>query len=553
MRYPNNTALVIMALSLAPCSVTAQVDEVAENITPYTAFERIVPIGQNWAVAYLFHGLSIRNDEGQLLNTIHTPMWISPTTTEWGSMGDMIPTADGGLYLLGPFFGCDYVGMNTLMRLDTNGGILWTNEYIESTWWLSHLAQDPQDRLALVSATHVVLTDLDGMVLDEWEIDLESIRRALWTPTNDLIVASTDSLIRFNADGHATTSTGLEGVVDIRTSGSHVLVLTTDELHVLNSEFELQSSQSLPLEGGVAQEFVPGSDEVVLRTELAFWTWTEEEGIFLLFQPELAPGQRIKSAWSTDQGYFTVGDIESLQRRSGLFRSYGTDGSTSHHTEDVSVELALDSVYFEDMGWGTPGTHFYHRADVTIRLSVLGSAPITDVIISHEEYQPYMFGCEPGSRMVRLHEMELQPGTDTTFTMQGLYATGSPTPPGMLVTTEVCVVAQRPNHVADRDLSNNRACGSGTFMNTVGINDLQQSTLLVYPNPIVDHVTLAWQHKGMTRIELFDASGRQVLEKSAQGEGPITMDVSHLNNGIYHLLVRTDQEVHSRILVRSAP
>jgi hypothetical protein len=546
MRHTLSIKLVILAFATAPSLTTAQVVEVAENITPYTAFERIVPLGQNWAVAYSFNGFSIRNSAGELLNSVYTPMWITPVTTDLGSMGDMIPTAEGGLFLLGPFFGCDYVGLNTLMRLDANGSTLWTKEEIESNLWLSHLALEPQDRLALVSPTNVVLTDLDGNVSDQWEIDLETIRRAIWTAANDLLVASEDSLILFNELGEWLMSSAIEGIVDVRSFGSGSLVLTTTDIHVLDSDLAVTTSDPLPIGAGTPREFVPGSSGFIVRTDSSFLSWSDDQGLVELFQTELAPGQVINSTWYADDQYHTAGMIQGNQRGSGYFRTYTSSGGTSEHSEDVAVELTVDTVWFE----GPNGMYFYHRADVTVRLSVVGTDTINDVIVTHEEYIPVIFDCVPPSRTVRLQDMALAPGSDTTFVILGLNVFATTTPPGSTISTEVCVVAQRPNHVADRDPTDNKACASGTFMTNVGIHDQRTTAPRIFPNPFHDRINLAELPAGTATIELYDASGRQVLQKSRVADELHVVLLPQLCDGLYQLLIRTEEGVVSQKLVK---
>jgi len=146
--------------------------------------------------------------------------------------------------------------------------------------------------------------------------------------------------------------------------------------------------------------------------------------------------------------------------------------------------------------------------------------------------------------------MELNPGQDTTFVMQGLLVTGSSTPSGTSVETEVCVVAQRPNHVADRDPSNNRACASGTFMNTVGIRDQTTTAPKIFPNPFHDRINLAELTAGSATIELYDASGRQVLRKSGAADELHVVILPQLVDGLYHLLIRTEEGIVSQKLVK---
>jgi hypothetical protein len=194
----------------------------------------------------------------------------------------------------------------------------------------------------------------------------------------------------------------------------------------------------------------------------------------------------------------------------------------------------------------------FHRADITVRVINSGPVTLTDVLISHQEYEYISFGCEPYARTVRLQDLELEPGEDTTFVMQGLLVNGSSIPSGTSVETEVCVVAQRPNHVADRDPSDNRACASGTFMNTVGILSQSPQVPKVFPNPFNDRIHLADLLTGGATIELFDASGRLVFQEVAPANERQVVNLPPLSDGLYQLLIRTEEGIVSQKLMKGS-
>jgi len=82
------------------------------------------------------------------------------------------------------------------------------------------------------------------------------------------------------------------------------------------------------------------------------------------------------------------------------------------------------------------------------------------------------------------------------------------------------------------------------IVNTTGISDYTPGTnptsLLVYPNPVQDqlHIQVQLELRGEVSLQVIHAAGRKV--KSLQGEGifgpnSFGMDVSDLENGMYHL------------------
>jgi uncharacterized protein (DUF1501 family) len=82
------------------------------------------------------------------------------------------------------------------------------------------------------------------------------------------------------------------------------------------------------------------------------------------------------------------------------------------------------------------------------------------------------------------------------------------------------------------------------IVNTTGISDYtpgkNSNSLLVYPNPVQDqlHIQVQLELRGEVSLHVIDAAGRKV--RSLQGEGAFGpnsfgMDVSDLENGMYHL------------------
>jgi len=531
----------------------AQLVEVADNTTPFTTYERMVPLGGNWAMAYRYQGLVVRDDLGQFVRNIPTPVWVTQQGVEWGSMGDIVPSTDGGLFLLGPLFGCDYVGETIFWHLDPVGELVWEREVIGSSFgWLSHLARAPLDRLALIADDEVIITDLDGYEQHRWDIDHGQVIVASWTATNDLVIATSDSLISYSLEGVHLASTNLAGGIrDIVVDGELILVLTANELNVFAASLAILGSFEVPADVGTSNGFVEGADAIIVRTDSALLEWDPNDGFSTLLIPDLAPGQRIVSTWQDGDRIVTAGAIDANDRSSGMFRAYSFDGSTTDRYEDVAVELTLDTVWFEPIFGGPPTNYLYELADVSVRVVNTGPVVLNDVLLSHKEYEYISFGCEPYSRTIRLTDMELGPGEDTTVVMQGLLVTGGTFSSGSLVEAEVCVVAQRPNHVADRDTSNNMACGSGTFMNTVGIEDLQGQGIIVSPNPFSEHIRLNGLTEHQVTITLSDALGRTVYQVSGPGGNLRDLQPPYLPNGQYMLTIRSDNGSLSRKLIRS--
>ena len=72
----------------------------------------------------------------------------------------------------------------------------------------------------------------------------------------------------------------------------------------------------------------------------------------------------------------------------------------------------------------------------------------------------------------------------------------------------------------------------------VGINEISSSSMLIYPNPATDQLTISFQasQSDLAVVRLMDSAGRIVCEKSVSpspGKTLVSMDVSVLAKGFY--------------------
>lgn len=86
--------------------------------------------------------------------------------------------------------------------------------------------------------------------------------------------------------------------------------------------------------------------------------------------------------------------------------------------------------------------------------------------------------------------------------------------------------------------------------NTNSIDELESSSIKVYPNPVSDVLTIDFQDsQSECSIQILDSFGRLVLQNSVHyNESQIDINVSHLEQGIYILQFDFDQKREVRFL-----
>ena len=76
---------------------------------------------------------------------------------------------------------------------------------------------------------------------------------------------------------------------------------------------------------------------------------------------------------------------------------------------------------------------------------------------------------------------------------------------------------------------------------SVDVTEFKAFTL--YPNPAKETVNINLNNKGLNdnaKIEIYDLSGRIVLEKAVKTNVAIKINVNHLNTGVYMLKLKSE-------------
>lgn len=83
----------------------------------------------------------------------------------------------------------------------------------------------------------------------------------------------------------------------------------------------------------------------------------------------------------------------------------------------------------------------------------------------------------------------------------------------------------------------------------VDINENSQNEIAIFPNPAEDNIIITCIHQEIQEILLFDNTGRTII-RDYPASPTATAQISHLNNGIYHLrcILTSGAVIHSKIV-----
>jgi hypothetical protein len=91
-----------------------------------------------------------------------------------------------------------------------------------------------------------------------------------------------------------------------------------------------------------------------------------------------------------------------------------------------------------------------------------------------------------------------------------------------------------------------------TLTDCLGNNEEVENTLVVYPNPVVDVLTVQnVAIAGNAVIEVLDIEGRVIISKNVSNVfGNVTIDMSGVESGVYFVKVTADTEVQKVRVVK---
>ena len=98
------------------------------------------------------------------------------------------------------------------------------------------------------------------------------------------------------------------------------------------------------------------------------------------------------------------------------------------------------------------------------------------------------------------------------------------------------------------DITNNEGSVATFWTSTLSTPSFEEVAFSFYPNPVKDHLHLESPQSELQMLQIFDMSGKQVLESDLVGQEAI--DVSQLKSGVYLLQVETREGKATRKLVK---
>ena len=71
----------------------------------------------------------------------------------------------------------------------------------------------------------------------------------------------------------------------------------------------------------------------------------------------------------------------------------------------------------------------------------------------------------------------------------------------------------------------------------------QLNDILIYPNPATNQLSIINYQLSIEEIEIYDVVGKKIFSQISNLKSQISIDISHLKNGIYFIKAKTEKEI----------
>ena len=83
------------------------------------------------------------------------------------------------------------------------------------------------------------------------------------------------------------------------------------------------------------------------------------------------------------------------------------------------------------------------------------------------------------------------------------------------------------------------------------ISEIAESDILIYPNPTKNILYIELPYFGTSLMSIYDINGK-ILYETRTDQANTTLDVQNLPNGVYHILINTNNHsYHKYFLIQN--
>ncbi|MFZ4582665.1 MAG: T9SS type A sorting domain-containing protein [Paludibacter sp.] len=483
------------------------------------------------------------------IDTLENIVWsssIQPQFAETMEVFELIPSEDGGVYLLG--FGmqiCD-VGGNCfwfVQRYNPDGGVVWTKIWPDQNSFiveLSGLTLSNRNELLVgyydANKSNIYKLDAAGIVIDSLLVFRSKLEGIYEGKIFEKIAYKQDTLYAFDSLGNIQVTVGFSSKIqDVKTVNDTIFLLSEDSIFILDTSLRIIGEANVNgytdysnlkvdinkvefLSHGLIDQFILTLNHQLILMKILDIPLCIEKGT-----PKDFSDSHLATSINFKLSQFTT--IRHLD-----YSRNSAQNASIQSTDIGIVEIKPTQITIAPIQWYEGVYRFEIYADVLVKN--YGNHILTDCRINH--FLGQSFGC--GYLCYSEHFSNLDLATNETVWLSlGLIHAEENFFNTDTITSEICVYTSHPNFKTDVNVSNDEAC-LNVIMGYAGELEMNTNEMRLYPNPVKSSLTIQLNGVYDAQYFVYDMHGWQITHGNLVSN---TIDVGTLTSGIYILQIRS--------------
>jgi len=490
------------------------------------------------------------------IDTIGNILWstpASPIASEYNEVYEMIPSAEGGVYILG--FGmptCDVPNgcFWYIQKFDSTGNVEWYNAWIDSTCFspakLTGLSLNDNNEilvnyLSTSSVSNVYTFSSIGLITDSIQISLDTLKGFSELPGFEFVAYKGTSLFSVDTNGVVVDSIAFSAFIqNIKSLNDSLYLLTTDSIFIFDNNLNL-------LQGSKVTAYSQYSNLKVSNHEIQFVSSGSGAQTILELDKQLQLQNSILIPVNANlvvqkdfnDSHFSIAYEFPLTLHHAIrYLDFSLNSLQNTFVNTTDIGVVNLNITQTSLTSPSPGVYSFQIWADALVLNY-GSTVMTSCRINHFIS---MWGiCSPVFYSNEFTNLNLAPNSSMWISL-GLihYSTNLYS---NIIDVDLCVYSSHPNRVTDTIVPNDQFC-KNVYLGTVGLNENLMQNITVGPNPANNFLNIQMSNGEKGIFKLIDVSGRQLYEIEIVQDN-LQIDITSFSSGLYFYRFESHERKYS--------
>jgi len=477
------------------------------------------------------------------LDTLGNVVWsidIMPQFAEYIEVNQLIPTENGGVYLVGNGVPtCDVLMdcYSFIQKYDPTGNLEWSNTYPNDCYWQNlsgiSLLSSNETMVNYVdsSGSHVLQLNPSGIPIDTIPITSCYVQGFSVLSNTEIVGFHQDTLIQFDVTGTILNEQLFSSYVSsILTRNDTLLVLTQDSLFQFDNNLQVLNATTF---AGISNysklKILDGSIYFIGETATGITRIGLNNQLQLINSIPFTVDLDAIHYHDFSSSHVSIGDAFPLTLYNAIrYLDYSTESTVNEWVNWTDIGIVDVQINQQTISV-VPNTNgvYTTNLDVSVLVKNFGTNVLQNCRINHRIAPTIV--CSDFYYTEEFQNLNLAPNDSIWINLGwiGEYTNYYQT----IVERILCFYTSHPNQKTDLVVPNDQGC-EYVFFGYVGNENHTLVDFVVYPNPTSTNITIQSPFSNQTHYLLKDVHGNVVMDGILE---QANLNVDQLASGVYFI------------------